>query len=131
MIRRRKANVYADPLAATGAPGTVSGTLLPRAPWPQGPRPLAGRHRPGPLVDPRRQVRGREPRRHDGARGSGVPIPVAVGRRLRAQGCGLGASVRRQVIPLAEHILGVSMSGPAAMTWLGDRFAGRPAAGNC
>jgi secretory lipase len=58
-------------------------------------------------------------------------IPLPVGQELRAAWCGLGASVQWQEIPLSEHIMGVSIGGPAAMTWLGDRFAGRPATSNC
>jgi hypothetical protein len=95
---------------------------------------------PDPLADPRWQARLAENRA--GTRAPAAPvylyhgsadelIPLAVGRQLRAEWCGLGASVRWQEIPLAEHILGVAAGGPAAMTWLGDRFAGRPATGNC
>ncbi|MPZ81535.1 MAG: lipase [Actinophytocola sp.] len=95
---------------------------------------------PDPLADPRWQARLTENRA--GTRAPAAPvylyhgtadelIPLAVGRRLRTQWCDLGASVRWQEIPLAEHILGVSVGGPAAMTWLGDRFAGRPVTSNC
>ena len=95
---------------------------------------------PDPLADPRWQARLAENRA--GTRAPTAPvylyhgtadelIPLAVGRRLRADWCGLGASVRWQEIPLAEHILGVSVGGPAAMTWLGDRFAGKPVTSNC
>jgi hypothetical protein len=95
---------------------------------------------PDPLADPRWQARLAENRA--GTRAPAAPvylyhgsadelIPPAVGRGLRADWCGLGASVRWQEIPLAEHILGVAVGGPAAMTWLGDRFAGRPVTSNC
>ncbi|HEV7647222.1 MAG TPA: lipase family protein [Actinophytocola sp.] len=95
---------------------------------------------PDPLADPRWQARLAENRA--GTRAPAAPvylyhgladelIPLAVGRRLRTEWCGLGASVQWQQIPLAEHILGVSVGGPAAMAWLGQRFAGRPATGNC
>ncbi len=93
-----------------------------------------------PLADPRWQARLGENRA--GTRAPAAPvylyhgtvdelIPATVGRQLRAQWCGLGASVRWQEIPLAEHILGVAVGGPAAMTWLGNRFAERPATSNC
>jgi hypothetical protein len=93
-----------------------------------------------PLADPRWQARLGENRA--GTRAPAAPvylyhgsvdelIPASVGRQLRARWCGLGASVRWQEIPLAEHILGVAVGGPAAMTWLGNRFTGRPAASNC
>jgi hypothetical protein len=95
---------------------------------------------PDPLADPRWQARLAENRA--GTRAPAAPvylyhgsadelIPLAVGRQLRADWCRLGASVRWQEIPLAEHILGVAVGGPAAMAWLGDRFAGRPATSNC
>jgi pimeloyl-ACP methyl ester carboxylesterase len=95
---------------------------------------------PDPLADPRWQARLTDNRAGDRAPAAPVflyhgtadeLIPIAVGRELRTQWCGLGASVRWQEIPLAEHILGVAVGGPAAMTWLGNRFAGRPATSNC
>lgn len=95
---------------------------------------------PDLLADPRWQARLAENRA--GTRAPGAPvylyhgtfdelIPLSVGRGLRTAWCGLGAPVRWQEIPLAEHILGVGIGGPAAMTWLGDRFAGRPVTSNC
>ena len=95
---------------------------------------------PDPLADPRWQARLSENRA--GTRAPAAPvylyhgtldelIPFAVGQRLRADWCAQGANVRWQSIPLAEHILGVGIGGPAAMTWLGARFAGRPATSNC
>jgi hypothetical protein len=62
---------------------------------------------------------------------AGELIPLAVGEQLRTRWCALGATVQWRQIPLAEHILGVSGGGPAATAWLGQRFAGHPAAGNC
>jgi hypothetical protein len=95
---------------------------------------------PDPLSDPRWQARLAENRA--GTQAPAAPvylyhgtadelIPLAVGRQLRADWCRQGATVRWQEIPLAEHILGVTVGGPAAMAWLGDRFAGRPATSNC
>jgi hypothetical protein len=95
---------------------------------------------PDPLADPRWQARLADNRA--GTRAPAAPvylyhgtadelIPIAVGRQLRAQWCGLGVSVRWQEIPLAEHILGVAVGGPAALTWLGDRFADKPLTSNC
>lgn len=95
---------------------------------------------PDPLADPRWQARLAE--NNAGQHAPVAPvylyhatldelIPFSVGQELRAAYCGMGVNVRWQSIPLAEHIIGVSVGGPAAMTWLGDRFAGRPATSNC
>ena len=95
---------------------------------------------PDPLADPRWRARLTENRA--GTRVPGAPvylyhgtldelIPLSVGRSLRSAWCVHGTTVRWQEIPLAEHILGVAVGGPGAMNWLGDRFAGRPATGNC
>jgi pimeloyl-ACP methyl ester carboxylesterase len=95
---------------------------------------------PDPLADPRWQARLADNRA--GTQAPAAPvylyhgsadelIPRGVGERLRTEWCGLGATVHWQQIPLAEHILGVSIGGPAAMAWLGQRFAGRPATNNC
>ncbi|HET6288902.1 MAG TPA: lipase family protein [Amycolatopsis sp.] len=95
---------------------------------------------PDPLADPRWRARLAENRAGNHAPAAPVYlyhgtldelIPFAVGQDLRSAWCARGAEVRWQPIPLAEHILGVSVGGPAAMTWLGDRFAGRPASSNC
>ena len=95
---------------------------------------------PDPLSDPRWQTRLAENRAGRVAPSAPVYlyhgtldelVPFAVGEELRSAWCGRGAKVRWQPIPLAEHILGVSVGGPAALTWLGDRFAGRPATSNC
>jgi pimeloyl-ACP methyl ester carboxylesterase len=58
-------------------------------------------------------------------------IPYSVGESLRRAYCGLGARVQWQPVALSEHVLGVTLGGPVAMNWLGDRFAGRPATSNC
>jgi pimeloyl-ACP methyl ester carboxylesterase len=95
---------------------------------------------PDPLADPRWQARLTE--NQAGQHAPTAPvflyhgtldelIPLPVGQELRASYCDLGVNVRWQTIPLAEHIIGVSVGGPVAMTWLGDRFAGRPATSNC
>ncbi|MEU0535413.1 lipase family protein [Amycolatopsis tolypomycina] len=49
-------------------------------------------------------------------------IPFSVGTALRDRWKSLGAKVTWQEFPLLEHIGGVSIGGPAAMTWLGTRF---------
>ncbi|MGG8407038.1 lipase family protein [Streptomyces sp. 12297] len=58
-------------------------------------------------------------------------IPYAVGRQLRADWCARGAAVDWSTIWVGEHVSGVITHTSAAADWLADRFAGRPAAGNC
>ncbi|MEV0375612.1 lipase family protein [Streptomyces sp. NPDC050636] len=58
-------------------------------------------------------------------------IPYAVGKQLRADWCGKGANVRWTSIPLGEHIVGAIVGATPAANWLSDRFAGKPANGNC
>ncbi len=95
---------------------------------------------PDPLSDPRWQARLAENRAgrvaptapvylYHGTLDELIPFPV--GQSLRTSYCGLGARVQWQPVPLSEHLLGVSVGGPAAMKWLGDRFAGRAPASNC
>ncbi|WP_460438004.1 lipase family protein [Amycolatopsis stemonae] len=49
-------------------------------------------------------------------------IPFSVGEELRDRWKSLGASVTWQEFPLLEHIGGVSVGGPVALTWLGTKF---------
>lgn len=95
---------------------------------------------PDPLSHPRWQARLAENRA--GQRAPAAPvylyhgtldelIPFSIAQELRSDYCGMGANVRWQPLPLAEHVAGVSVGGPAAMAWLGERFAGRPATSNC
>ncbi|MFI1969392.1 lipase family protein [Streptomyces cinnamoneus] len=58
-------------------------------------------------------------------------IPYAVGKRLRADWCAKGVAVQWKPLPLAEHVLGAVTESIPAANWLADRFAGRPAGGNC
>jgi pimeloyl-ACP methyl ester carboxylesterase len=58
-------------------------------------------------------------------------IPFHVGEQLRDRLCAIGASVRWQPVPLAGHVVAVSVYGTTALDWLGDRFAGRAAVSNC
>ncbi|NGN63671.1 lipase [Streptomyces sp. A7024] len=58
-------------------------------------------------------------------------IPRALGEGLRADWCAKGAPVSYKTIPVLEHVSGVIAETPSALSWLGDRFAGKPAAGNC
>ncbi|MGK5631640.1 lipase family protein [Streptomyces sp. URMC 123] len=58
-------------------------------------------------------------------------IPYDVGRKLRADWCGKGASVRWQTLPLG-HVTGVIAGAFPAMDWLAERFTGQRAeGGNC
>ncbi|MCD9144821.1 lipase family protein [Streptomyces albireticuli] len=58
-------------------------------------------------------------------------IPYETGKRLRADWCGKGATVQWKSLPLGEHVLGVITESVPAANWLADRFAGKPATGNC
>ncbi|KOV85379.1 lipase family protein [Nocardia sp. NRRL S-836] len=58
-------------------------------------------------------------------------IPFSVGQELRSRWCSLGADVQWTPLPLAGHIAAVSAWGTNAMSWLGDRFAGRVTRPNC
>ncbi|MFF4603361.1 lipase family protein [Streptomyces sp. NPDC001339] len=58
-------------------------------------------------------------------------IPYGVGKRLRADWCAKGATVRWAPIPLGEHVLGAIVGSVPAAEWLAGRFADRPDGGNC
>ncbi|MFJ8308911.1 MULTISPECIES: lipase family protein [unclassified Streptomyces] len=58
-------------------------------------------------------------------------IPYAVGRQLRSDWCAVGANVEWHALPLLGHIGGVTVGAIPAANWLADRFAGKPAGGNC
>ncbi|MEU4200438.1 lipase family protein [Streptomyces sp. NPDC045470] len=58
-------------------------------------------------------------------------IPYGVGKQLRADWCAKGAEVRWAPIPLGEHVVGAVAGAVPAADWLADRFAGKPAHGNC
>ncbi|TJZ44449.1 lipase [Streptomyces piniterrae] len=58
-------------------------------------------------------------------------IPYSVGKQLRADWCGIGADVRWTSLPLGEHVAGAIAGSVPAANWLADRFAEKPANGNC
>ncbi|NMH91761.1 lipase [Pseudonocardia bannensis] len=58
-------------------------------------------------------------------------IPATQGRGLRADWCAHGATVQYTELPGAEHVGGAVLGGPAAVSWLADRFAGLPAPTSC
>lgn len=58
-------------------------------------------------------------------------IPVAVGRALAADWCGLGVPVEYEELPLQTHVGGAVAGAPHTVDWLADRFAGRPAPSTC
>ncbi|UNO41265.1 lipase family protein [Streptomyces sp. MST-110588] len=58
-------------------------------------------------------------------------IPYTEGTRLRARWCGRGGTVQWSPLLLSEHVGGAVAGAVPAANWLADRFAGRPADGNC
>ncbi|WP_414936197.1 lipase family protein [Amycolatopsis sp. cmx-11-51] len=62
-------------------------------------------------------------------------IPSSIGKQLGKDWCAKGANVRYQDIlslsPIFSHILGISSAQGDAANWLSERFAGKPATGNC
>ncbi|MDF3293160.1 lipase family protein [Streptomyces sp. RB6PN23] len=58
-----------------------------------------------------------------------IPYPVAA--QLRREWCGEGGTVWWRELPLMGHVEGAVAGSPLAMDWLAERFAGRPADGNC
>ncbi|MFI8877943.1 lipase family protein [Streptomyces sp. NPDC055243] len=58
-------------------------------------------------------------------------IPYGVGKQVRKDWCAKGANVEWHTILLGEHVSGVITQSPFAANWLADRFAGKPAKGNC
>ena len=58
-------------------------------------------------------------------------IPLKQARTLRAAWCAKGANVTWKTYDFAEHAIGIVMSHPDAIAFLGDRFAGKAVKGNC
>lgn len=58
-----------------------------------------------------------------------LPYPQAV--ELYHRWCARGARVEFRAIAAPDHITGGFVSDPAAVTWLADRFAGRPLGAEC
>jgi hypothetical protein len=58
-------------------------------------------------------------------------IPVTVGRQLKADYCAAGARVRYHEDYVTDHIGLAGTAAPLAVSYLADRFAGRPAPTNC
>lgn len=58
-------------------------------------------------------------------------IPYGVGKRLRADWCARGTAVEWHAYPLSQHVGTAVLGGLPALSWLGDRFAGKPVRGNC
>jgi len=56
-----------------------------------------------------------------------LPFTQATG--LRDRWCTAGARVRLEPIPTGGHVAGAVAATPGAVSWLADRFAGRPADG--
>jgi acetyl esterase/lipase len=58
-------------------------------------------------------------------------IPNAVGVGLRDRWCALGATVQWAQYPFGEHLFAQSLAGGDVITWIDDRFNGRPAKNTC
>ncbi|XRQ12095.1 lipase family protein [Actinomadura welshii] len=58
-------------------------------------------------------------------------IPFEQADTLHKAWCAKGANVTWKTYAFAEHATGMLWSHPDAMTFIGDRFAGKPATGNC
>ncbi|WP_030170098.1 lipase family protein [Spirillospora albida] len=58
-------------------------------------------------------------------------IPLKQAQTLRAAWCAKGANVTWKTYQFAEHAVGIVMSHPDAIGFVGDRFAGKPVRGNC
>jgi fermentation-respiration switch protein FrsA (DUF1100 family) len=58
-------------------------------------------------------------------------IPYSGAVALKNRYCASGAQLEWRPVPLGAHITTVSLWGTVALNWLGDRFAGKPAANSC
>jgi hypothetical protein len=58
-------------------------------------------------------------------------IPNAIGQALRQRWCAVGATVQFNGSISGDHLIGDITGANAAVTFLGDRIAGRRAVGNC
>lgn len=58
-------------------------------------------------------------------------IPLAVGRQLVEDWCGLGVDVEYEELPLQNHTSGILAGAPNTIDWLADRFAGKDAPSTC
>ncbi|MFC7617162.1 lipase family protein [Actinokineospora soli] len=58
-------------------------------------------------------------------------IPIAVGRKVVKDWCGLGANVKFETNLSPTHVGGAIAAYPTVFGWLEARFAGVPALGNC
>ena len=57
--------------------------------------------------------------------------PIGPDRELMKRYCAAGVKVQHYEDYVSEHIVLVATGWPAAISWLGDRFAGKPAPSNC
>jgi pimeloyl-ACP methyl ester carboxylesterase len=58
-----------------------------------------------------------------------APLPAAL--KLAARWCGAGVRVQQVTDPPSDHITETVVGAPAAMSYLADRFAGKPAPSTC
>jgi hypothetical protein len=57
--------------------------------------------------------------------------PLAPALQTMQHWCEQGTKVQEHVVPVGEHILYESLGEPAALHYLADRFADKPAPGSC
>jgi hypothetical protein len=57
-------------------------------------------------------------------------IPLGQAAALKKAYCDLGANVTYDLYP-SEHVTTLFQAAPYVLSWLGDRFAGKPATGTC
>jgi pimeloyl-ACP methyl ester carboxylesterase len=57
--------------------------------------------------------------------------PIGPARELAKRFCAAGVAVKKYEDVLSEHVTLTATGYPAALSYLGDRFAGRPAPSNC
>ena len=58
-------------------------------------------------------------------------IPYRVAPALRDDWCSQGTQVKLVTDRLSEHISGAFKYASPALTWLSDRYAGKPVSGAC
>lgn len=58
-------------------------------------------------------------------------VPIQQAQTLNEQWCAAGAALTPVQLSLVDHVTADFIGAPAAVNWLADRFAGRPATNTC